>query len=161
MKVQSSISSHLTAAGSHKQTLIFSGRRTRRHDISGWTRARLRSGVGVAFDTASTMLDRSLNNDARRRSGVSTKLRPQRQTHTKRPTDFLNSMPLPFANALSDCLRIFSGTHSDRCSVMSPSRSGGWRSRTARERGALSVLREERARRPKKVPAGTPYFYHD
>ena len=63
--VQSSLSSYLSAAGSHKQTLTFSGTRTRRHDISGWTRARLRSGVGVAFDTVSTILDRSLNDDAR------------------------------------------------------------------------------------------------
>ena len=93
-------------------------------DISGSARARPRSGVRASIDASSTMLGRSLNGVARTRSSQGSKLRPQRRLHSNGRRTFLNSMPLPFASALSDCLRTWTATRPAGRSV-SPSRSDG------------------------------------
>ena len=80
--VQSSHSSYHTTDGSHDQTAILSETSTWSMVISGCARGGLRSGVGVGFDSASTMLGQPKNGDARRKSGSSSKLRPLRRPHS-------------------------------------------------------------------------------
>ena len=144
MKVQTSHSSYHTTAGSHMLTLDFFCGAPVRGDFSGWTRARLRSGVRAAFDGASTMLHQPLNGDARRRSSVSSKLRPLRNPHSNDRRHSFDPIPLPFASALSDCRRTFSAARPAVPCVL-PSRSGGPRSSTARTRGVLNEKRACRA----------------
>ena len=144
MKVQTSHSSYHTTAGSHMLTLDFFCGAPVRCDFSGWTRARLRSGVRAAFDGASTMLHQPLNGDARRRSSVSSKLRPLRNPHSNDRRHSFDRIPLPFATALSDCRRTWTGTR-PAVRSMSPSRSGLQRSRTARTRGSPDQERACRA----------------
>ena len=132
--VLSSHSSYLTAVGSHTLVAAFSGARAVTSEISGSARARLRSGVAASFDAASTMLDGSLIVDARRRSGSSSKFRPQRRLHSNDRQTFLDRVSLPFANALSDFLQTWTAARTDMRVVL-PSRSGVQRSRTARTRG--------------------------
>ena len=108
--VQSSHSSYHTTDGSHDQTVILSETSTWSMVISGCARGGLRSGGGVGFDSASTMLGQPKNGDARRKSGSSSKLRPLRRPHSNDRQHSFDSIPLPFANALSDCLRTWTGT---------------------------------------------------
>ena len=119
----------------HTHVGVFSAARTVHNEISGSARARLRSGVAASsFDTASTMLDGSLIVDARRRSGSSSKFRPQRRLHSNDRRTFLDRVSLPFANALSDFLQTWTAARTDMRVVL-PSRSGVQRSRSARTRG--------------------------
>ena len=129
-------------------TPVFSRAREVIRQYSGSARGGLRSGVGVGFDSASTMLDQPLNGDARRMSGSSCKVRPLRNPHSNDRRHSFDRIPLPFASALSDYLRVFSATR-PAGRVVSPSRSGGQRSRTARTRGVSDqkarLSREEAA----------------
>ena len=122
--VQSSHSSYHTTDGSHDQTAILSETSTWSMVISGCARGGLRSGVGVGFDSASTMLGQPKNGDARRKSGSSSKLRPLRRPHSNGRQHSFDRIPLPFANALSVCLRTWTATR-PAVRVVSPSRSGG------------------------------------
>ena len=133
------------------QTAISSRRRRGHTRSSGIARARLRSSVRACFDMPSTMLGQPKNGDARRKSGSSSKLRPLRRPHSNGRRHSFDSIPLPFANALSDCLRTWTGTR-PAVRVVSPSRSGVQRSRTARTRGVLSVLCANARRAKRKVP---------
>ena len=118
-------------------TPVFSRAREVTRHISGSARGGLRSGVAVDFDSTSTMLNQTLNGDARRRSGSSCKLRPLRDPHSNDRQLSFDSMPLPLANALSDFLQTWTATRTDMPCV-SPSRSRWQSSRTARTRGALN-----------------------
>ena len=133
------------------QTAISSRRRRGHTRSSGIARARLRSSVRACFDMPSTMLGQPKNGDARRRSGSSSKLRPLRRPHSNGRQHSFDSIPLPFANALSDCLRTWTAARTDMRVVL-PSRSGGQRSRTARTRGVLSQRRAIARERREKVP---------
>ena len=130
-------------------TPVFSRAREVTRQYSGSARGGLRSGVAVVFDSASTMLDQPLNGDARRMSGSSCKLRPPADPHSNDRQLSFDSIPLPFASALSDCLRFFSAARTDMRVVL-PSRSGGQGSSTARTRGALNEKRAFARRQRKK-----------
>ena len=105
-----------------RQFFLVRAREVTRH-ISGSARGGLRSGVAVDFDSTSTMLNQTLNGDARRRSGSSCKLRPLRDPHSNDRRHSFDRVSLPFATALSDCLQTWTGTRSAGRSVC-PSRSG-------------------------------------
>ena len=99
------------------------------------------------------MLGQPKNGDARRKSALSSKLSSSRVRTQIGIRTILNSIPLPFANALSDCLQTWTAARTDMPCVP-PSRSGGQRSRTARTRGVLSQTRAIARRTRRKVPAG-------
>ena len=64
----------------------------------------------ACFDMASTMLGQPKNGDARRKSALSCKLSSSRVRTQIGIRTILNSIPLPFANALSDFLQTWTGT---------------------------------------------------
>ena len=96
-----------------------------------------------------------------RRRAREERLQPQVEVCTRSPPysnglrPFLNSIPLPFASALSDCLRVFSATRPDGWCV-SPSRSGVQRSRTARTRGVLNENARASRDQAVSVPVAPP-----
>ena len=137
------------------QTAISSRRRRGHTRSSGIARARLRSSVRACFDMPSTMLGQPKNGDARRRSGSSSKLRPLRRPHSNGRQHSFDRMSLPFANALSDCLRTWTGTR-PAVRVTYPSRSGGQSSSTARTRGTPDLLCANARRAKRKVSVRPP-----
>ena len=74
------------------------------------------------------MLGQPKNGDARRKSALSCKLSSSRVRTQIGIRTILNSIPLPFANAMSDFLQTWTGTQSADQSVC-PSRSEGNRTR--------------------------------
>ena len=93
LNVDSPRGSSLTTAGWHVQTAISLETATRRVPTSGCARGELRSSVRAGFDAASTMLHRSLNGDARRKSSFSSKLRLCRPRHSNDRQIFLIQYP--------------------------------------------------------------------
>ena len=84
-------------------TPVFSRAREVTRHISGSARGGLRSGVAVAFDSTSTMLDQPLNSDALRRRGSSSKFRPHRRPHSNDRQTFLGSGTHPPSHSPTPC----------------------------------------------------------
>ena len=99
MKVHSPRGSSLTTAGWHVQTAISLETSTVSMPTSGCARVELRSSVRAGFDAASTMLHRSLNGEARRKSSFSSKLRPLPIPHSNDRRTLLDECTSHFRTA--------------------------------------------------------------
>ena len=141
MKVQTSLRSYHTVAGSHGLTPLFSGACGCSHDISGSARARLRSGVRAVVDSASTMLHQPMNGDARRRSGSSSKLRPPADPHSNGRQPVCHSGTRSCSSAFDFLSAVFTVARA-RSLCVPLSRSGP----TRRRRASRSVSSDQNAR---------------